>query len=212
MSEPSSEGEAEESEPEETETESEGTEDSEAEEAEDDLGVRRGAGPRGRVEGSGDKGKGGWCRPWGLERCVVAGLSLTNLYFITFHQEYDGERNSAGERHGRGKAQLPNGDTYDGEYEHSLRNGQVGWRQSHRRQCLPQISTVLLVWSLLKQERELTCILSIQICFRGPTDLKMVLATLDSIFKTKSMAMVFSFTQMDQNMKVKHRMHLQGFP
>lgn len=32
----------------------------------------------------------------------------------------------------------------------------------------------------------------------------MVLATLDSIFKTKSTATVFSFTQMDQNMKVKH--------
>uniref|UniRef100_A0A8B9DIX2 Radial spoke head 1 homolog n=1 Tax=Anser cygnoides TaxID=8845 RepID=A0A8B9DIX2_ANSCY len=42
--------------------------------------------------------------------------------------EYDGERNSAGERHGRGKAQLPNGDTYDGEYEHSLRNGQGTYR------------------------------------------------------------------------------------
>lgn len=36
---------------------------------------------------------------------------------------------------------------------------------------------------------------------RGPTDLKMVLATLDSIFKTKSMARVFFFIQMDQNMK-----------
>lgn len=99
--------------------------------------------------------------------CVVAGLSLTNLCFITFHQEYDGERNSAGERHGRGKAQLPNGDTYDGEYEHSLRNGQVGWRQNHPRQHLPHVSTVLSVWSLSKQERELTRILSIPNMFQG---------------------------------------------
>ncbi|XP_075628948.1 radial spoke head 1 homolog [Balearica regulorum gibbericeps] len=37
--------------------------------------------------------------------------------------EYDGERNSEGERHGRGKARLPNGDTYDGEYEHGFRSG-----------------------------------------------------------------------------------------
>ncbi|OXB58623.1 hypothetical protein ASZ78_007617 [Callipepla squamata] len=42
--------------------------------------------------------------------------------------EYDGERNSEGERHGRGKAELPNGDTYEGEYEHSLRNGQGTYR------------------------------------------------------------------------------------
>ncbi|NWV01494.1 RSPH1 protein, partial [Upupa epops] len=42
--------------------------------------------------------------------------------------EYDGERNAEGERHGRGKARLPNGDTYDGEYEHGLRNGQGTYR------------------------------------------------------------------------------------
>ncbi|NXU54512.1 RSPH1 protein, partial [Turnix velox] len=42
--------------------------------------------------------------------------------------EYDGERNAEGERHGRGKALLPNGDIYDGEYEHGLRNGQGTYR------------------------------------------------------------------------------------
>uniref|UniRef100_A0A8C6JES4 Radial spoke head 1 homolog n=1 Tax=Melopsittacus undulatus TaxID=13146 RepID=A0A8C6JES4_MELUD len=42
--------------------------------------------------------------------------------------EYEGERNAEGERHGRGKARLPNGDTYDGEYEHGLRNGQGTYR------------------------------------------------------------------------------------
>lgn len=46
-------------------------------------------------------------------------------FFFTFDQEYDGERNSEGERHGRGKAYLPNGDTYDGEYKHGFRSGQV---------------------------------------------------------------------------------------
>ncbi|MEJ1288067.1 hypothetical protein NN561_019096 [Cricetulus griseus] len=39
--------------------------------------------------------------------------------------EYDGERNEVGERHGRGKARLPNGDTYEGHYEFGKRNGQV---------------------------------------------------------------------------------------
>ncbi|XP_019658568.2 radial spoke head 1 homolog isoform X2 [Ailuropoda melanoleuca] len=39
-------------------------------------------------------------------------------------QEYDGERNEVGERHGHGKARLPNGDTYEGNYEHGKRHGQ----------------------------------------------------------------------------------------
>ncbi|XP_064925031.1 radial spoke head 1 homolog isoform X2 [Columba livia] len=43
-------------------------------------------------------------------------------------KEYDGERNAEGERHGRGKARLPNGDTYDGEYERGFRNGQGTYR------------------------------------------------------------------------------------
>uniref|UniRef100_A0A8C0C1P0 Radial spoke head 1 homolog n=1 Tax=Buteo japonicus TaxID=224669 RepID=A0A8C0C1P0_9AVES len=43
-------------------------------------------------------------------------------------KEYDGERNSEGERHGRGKARLPNGDMYDGEYEHGFRSGQGTYR------------------------------------------------------------------------------------
>ncbi|XP_071667635.1 radial spoke head 1 homolog isoform X3 [Patagioenas fasciata] len=42
--------------------------------------------------------------------------------------EYDGERNAEGERHGHGKARLPNGDTYNGEYEHGFRNGQGTYR------------------------------------------------------------------------------------
>lgn len=42
-----------------------------------------------------------------------------------FRQEYEGERNELGERHGHGKARLPNGDTYEGKYEHGKRHGQV---------------------------------------------------------------------------------------
>nr|XP_020848612.1 radial spoke head 1 homolog isoform X2 [Phascolarctos cinereus] len=38
--------------------------------------------------------------------------------------EYEGERNEQGERHGTGKATLPNGDTYEGQYEHGKRHGQ----------------------------------------------------------------------------------------
>ncbi|XP_073743125.1 radial spoke head 1 homolog isoform X1 [Callorhinus ursinus] len=38
--------------------------------------------------------------------------------------EYEGERNEVGERHGHGKARLPNGDTYEGNYEHGKRHGQ----------------------------------------------------------------------------------------
>lgn len=38
--------------------------------------------------------------------------------------EYEGDRNEHEERHGKGKAKLPNGDTYEGFYEHGKRNGQ----------------------------------------------------------------------------------------
>uniref|UniRef100_A0A8C3JXC6 Radial spoke head 1 homolog n=1 Tax=Calidris pygmaea TaxID=425635 RepID=A0A8C3JXC6_9CHAR len=52
----------------------------------------------------------------------------TIFFFPTCDQEYEGERNPEGERHGRGKAFLSNGDTYDGEYEHGFRNGQGTYR------------------------------------------------------------------------------------
>ncbi|KAI4803372.1 radial spoke head 1 homolog isoform X1 [Pseudochaenichthys georgianus] len=38
--------------------------------------------------------------------------------------EYDGGRNGAGERHGAGRAVLPNGDVYQGGYESGRRHGQ----------------------------------------------------------------------------------------
>ncbi|XP_063702633.1 radial spoke head 1 homolog [Culicoides brevitarsis] len=36
---------------------------------------------------------------------------------------YEGDRNEAGERHGKGFAVLPNGDQYDGEYRNNFRHG-----------------------------------------------------------------------------------------
>ena len=38
---------------------------------------------------------------------------------------YEGDRNEAGERHGKGIATLPNGDIYDGEYSCGKRDGKV---------------------------------------------------------------------------------------
>ncbi|XP_021500833.1 radial spoke head 1 homolog [Meriones unguiculatus] len=38
--------------------------------------------------------------------------------------EYEGDRNELGERHGHGRARLPNGDTYEGQYESGKRHGQ----------------------------------------------------------------------------------------
>ena len=54
-----------------------------------------------------------------LSRC--AGLFVYKL------QEYDGGRNESGERHGEGKAVLPNGDIYEGTYSHGKRHGEVGF-------------------------------------------------------------------------------------
>ena len=43
-------------------------------------------------------------------------------------QDYEGERNERDERHGHGKATLPNGDTYEGMYENGKRNGHGTYR------------------------------------------------------------------------------------
>ena len=45
-------------------------------------------------------------------------------------QVYEGERNEAGERHGQGKATLPNGDKYDGSYQNGQRYGRVCYIRS----------------------------------------------------------------------------------
>ena len=42
-----------------------------------------------------------------------------------FFKEYEGERNELGERHGQGRAVLPNGDIYEGCYANGQRHGKV---------------------------------------------------------------------------------------
>ncbi|XP_068929156.1 radial spoke head 1 homolog [Petaurus breviceps papuanus] len=46
--------------------------------------------------------------------------------------EYEGERNEEGERHGYGKAILPNGDVYEGQYAHGKRHGQGTYKFKNR--------------------------------------------------------------------------------
>nr|XP_046472668.1 radial spoke head 1 homolog [Neodiprion pinetum] len=55
--------------------------------------------------------------PLGYHR--VPNCLSSNLW----HQEYEGERNEQGERHGQGKALLPNGDMYVGSYCKGSRHG-----------------------------------------------------------------------------------------
>ena len=43
---------------------------------------------------------------------------------VPYLGEYEGDRNEEEERHGKGKAKLPNGDVYEGEYSHGKRRGQ----------------------------------------------------------------------------------------
>ncbi|CAM9146497.1 unnamed protein product, partial [Lampetra planeri] len=42
--------------------------------------------------------------------------------------EYEGGRDELGERHGRGRALLPSGDTYEGDYVAGQRHGQGSYR------------------------------------------------------------------------------------
>lgn len=54
--------------------------------------------------------------------CFLLKLTVSSFWFA---QEYEGDRNEAGERHGVGKAVLPNGDIYQGQYEYGKRHGEV---------------------------------------------------------------------------------------
>lgn len=56
------------------------------------------------------------------EELSEAGDGLPNL------GEYEGGRNEKDERHGEGKATLPNGDTYEGSYENGQRCGEGEYR------------------------------------------------------------------------------------
>jgi len=46
-------------------------------------------------------------------------------------QEYEGGRNEKEQRHGQGKARLPNGDTYEGMYDCGTRNGMGTYRSAN---------------------------------------------------------------------------------
>uniref|UniRef100_A0ABD2WN49 Radial spoke head 1 homolog n=1 Tax=Trichogramma kaykai TaxID=54128 RepID=A0ABD2WN49_9HYME len=46
-----------------------------------------------------------------------------NCFKFLHRTRYEGQRNSLGERHGRGRCQLPGGDVYVGNYYHGLRHG-----------------------------------------------------------------------------------------
>ncbi len=48
---------------------------------------------------------------------------VTSAAYFKRLGEYDGERNSEGERHGYGTAIYENGDKYVGEFEHGKRHG-----------------------------------------------------------------------------------------
>ena len=50
-------------------------------------------------------------------------------------QTYEGDRNDSGERHGQGKATLPNGDVYEGSYENGQRHGRVSTFKPCRVLC-----------------------------------------------------------------------------
>ena len=63
-------------------------------------------------------------------------MSDLSFYF----QEFHGERNERDERHGKGKATLPNGDTYEGYYENGKRNGLGTYRLVINITCLRLIS------------------------------------------------------------------------
>ena len=62
-------------------------------------------------------------------------------------QTYEGDRNNEGERHGLGKATLPNGDVYEGSYENGQRHGRVSTFKPCRVLCY-SISHLLLTLAI----------------------------------------------------------------
>ncbi len=56
---------------------------------------------------------------------------LTKYRFSSYLKSYEGERNEKNERHGFGKATLPNGDTYEGQYQNGKRHGTGTYRFSN---------------------------------------------------------------------------------
>lgn len=52
-------------------------------------------------------------------------------FCFSSNQSYEGDRNEKNERHGFGKAKLPNGDTYEGQYQNGKRHGTGTYRFSN---------------------------------------------------------------------------------
>ena len=93
--------------------------------------------------------------------------SLT--FFFLSKQEYEGERNELGERHGMGKAVLPNGDLYEGTYLYGKRHGMVRQlafakdedcsAKFHKPRLPPQTSNFISSWMAMHDisETNSTC-------------------------------------------------------
>lgn len=69
-------------------------------------------------------------------------MLLMNLFLLInlISQEYEGERNEENERHGYGKAKLPNNDTYEGYYQNGKRHGQGTYKQGSKSNQKPSNS------------------------------------------------------------------------
>ncbi|XP_055085747.1 radial spoke head 1 homolog isoform X1 [Periophthalmus magnuspinnatus] len=61
-----------------------------------------------------------------MRKCIS--MDNTSTLLGRASEEYEGERNEAGERHGFGRALLPNGDIYEGHYQLGKRHGQGTYR------------------------------------------------------------------------------------
>ena len=60
--------------------------------------------------------------------CHKTGVVFQFSSFVDMVQEYEGGRNEKDQRHGPGKARLPNGDTYEGMYDCGTRSGTGTYR------------------------------------------------------------------------------------
>lgn len=78
------------------------------------------------------------------------------MVLVSSAQEYEGDRNEVGERHGHGRARLPNGDTYEGSYQHGKRHGQV--RTGGVSGCL---SLVDILWVSIKFRNDMNYVTNV---------------------------------------------------
>ena len=64
--------------------------------------------------------------------------------FSSFFKSYEGDRNEKNERHGFGKATLPNGDTYEGQYQNGKRHGNGTYRFSNTARYVGELEDFTL--------------------------------------------------------------------